>query len=261
VRRPVLTPSFGPDYRSSAAEREAFRALVPDEVRSKEEKAVRRMLNPSDMAEMGEWAPNPVDVLAVHLYITLQSGPLSHQALGDALRAGDPRMLPYAACLASGLGRMVPYRGPAYRSGVALAPEQRVPGRLLRVPGPVSALTADLRGPSKVPRYAIWSESGRRFYLERKGTGTGADAQLPDEVVFAPGTTFRVLDIRLVRGAGMVLLRDASTDAGQGEREADERDRAALRALNEALAEGVPAGSRDRVPRWPARCSGPAGWE
>ncbi|MEW1861684.1 hypothetical protein AB0399_15145 [Streptomyces sp. NPDC088194] len=261
VRRPVLTPSFGLGHRSSAAQREAFRALVPDEVWRGQEEAVERMLGRAATEEMGEWAPHPVDVLAVHLYLTTGDGPLGHLALGAALRAGDPRVLPYAACLASGLGRMVPYRGPAFRSGDALAPERTVPGRLLRAPGPVSALTANLRGPSATTRYAVWSENGRRVRLERGGAQprTGGAAESADEVVFAPGTTFRVLDVREVRGSGVVLLRDVTSGAGSGA--AAEQDRAALLALTEALDEGVPSGSRGRVRRWPARCSGPAGWE
>lgn len=260
----MLTPSFGLGYRSSAAEREAFRALVPDDIWRGQEEAVGRMLGRAATEEMGKWAPHPVDVLAVHLYLTTPDGPLGHRALGAALRAGDPRMLPYAACLASGLGRMVPYRGAAFRSGDELADERTVPGRVLRAPGPVSALTANLRGPSATTRYAVWSENGRRVRLERGGarTSDGAPAESADEVVFSPGTTFRVLGVREVRGSGVVLLRDVSTGAGSGgSGTSAEQDRAALTALTEALEEGVPSGSRGRVRRWPPRCSGPAGWE
>ncbi|WP_435130637.1 hypothetical protein [Actinacidiphila sp. bgisy144] len=251
--RPVR--SIGLGHRSSAAERDAFRAMVPPEVWRKQEKAVERMLGPALTGEMAEWAPNPVDVLAVHLYLTTSDGPLGHQALTAALRAGDRGVLPYAACLASGLGRMRPYEGPVFRSGDALAPERTAAGRQLRAPGPVSALTVNLRGPSETTRYAIWSESGRRVHLERS---RGSEGEGADEVLFAPGTTFRVLGVREVRGSDVVLLRDAS---GPASGSAPELDRAALRALAEALDEGVPSGSKGRVRSWPARCSGPAGWE
>lgn len=272
MRRPVLMPSFGLGHRSSAAERDAFRALVPDDVWRRQEEAVARMLGPAATGKMAEWAPNPVDVLAVHLYLTVADGPLGHRALGAALRAGDRHVLPYLACLASGLGRMVPYRGPAFRSGDALAPERTAAGRLLRAPGPVSALTANLRGPSATTRYAVWSENGRRVRLERGGAqGDGGGTGAADEVVFAPGATFRVLGVHEVRGTEVVLLRDASAGVGPvpapgaGPAPAPggvaEQDRAALAALTEALEEGVPSGSRGRVRQWPARCAGPAGWE
>jgi hypothetical protein len=263
TRRPVRIPPLGPGYRSSEAEREAFRALVPDEVWNRQEAATGRMPGRSAADGAGERAPNPVDALAVHLYLTVRDGPLGHQALAAALRAGDPRMVPYAACLASGLGAMVPYRGPAFRSGDALTPAQSVPGRLLRAPGPLSALTTDLRGPSAITRYAVWSENGRRADLMADGTQPDADtdAQAPDEVVFAPGTAFRVLGVRKVRGADVVLLRDLPADAAEDASPGDEQDRAALLALTEALEEGVPTGSRDRVRHWPVRCSGPPGWE
>jgi hypothetical protein len=254
-------PWFGPAYRSSAAEREAFRNLVPDDVWSGQARTVERMLETAAAAGRQVRVPNPVDVLAVRLYLTPQSGPFPHQALGAALHTGDPRTLPYAACLASGLARMVPYRGPAFRSGDPLPPEQTARGRLLRTSGPVSALTDNLRGPSAATRYAIWSETGRRVHPERARTQTGGTATIPDEVLFAPGTTFRVLGIRELRGTNVILLRDDPSGPIAPGPGAEDQDRAALAALAEALDEDVPAGSRGRGSHWPPRCSGPVGWE
>ncbi|SEF53853.1 hypothetical protein SAMN05216223_101270 [Actinacidiphila yanglinensis] len=258
--RPVLAPTFGPRYRSSAAERDAFRELVPDDVWDPQEKAVQRMLGAPPGEGGQKWAPNPVDVLAVHLYLTSRSGPLAHEAVRTALRAGDPRLRPYAACIASGLARMMPYQGPAFRSGDPLPKELAAPGRLLRAPGPVSALAGNLRGPSEATRYAVWSEYGRRVHLERDPALPGVPPPIPDEVLFAPGTAFRVLGVHAARGTDVVLLREVTGGASTRGAAADDQDRTALRSLTEALEEDVPAGSRGRVHHWPPRCTGPAGW-
>lgn len=273
---PVAPPSprrlaapllLSPDHHSEGADRKAFRALA-DPVWEQHSAAVSRAL--TQMPDPRP--PERTDLVAVHLYLSSPDGPFSHRKLAEALRAGDPRVRPYAACLTSGLCHLPPYRGAVVRGGVPAASGgssgkqfEPVPGRVLRTPEPVSALPADTAGPAATTRYAIWSFTGRRVNPLLSGT-TEATPTAPDEIVFGPGTAFRVLDVREVGGSALVLLRElppaairtaasAPPDGPEGQ------DRAVLARLTEALEQRVPAGSRGRAAHWPERCSGPVGWE
>ncbi|QLH25375.1 hypothetical protein [Streptomyces sp. Rer75] len=105
--------------------------------------------------------------------------------------------------------------------------------------------------------YAIWSVTGRKVrQLLDRPAGT---REAHDEVVFAPGTGFRVLGVRTVRGAPVVLLRELPATATAYVDEASELsqlDRKALARLEVALADEIPAGEAQD---WPERCVGPVG--
>jgi hypothetical protein len=136
---------------------------------------------------------------------------------------------------------------------------------VLRTPEPVSALPADSAWPAATTRYALWSFTGRRVNPLLSGT-TEATPTAPDEIVFGPGTAFRVLDVREVGGSALVLLRELlpaaiRTAASAPPDGPEDQDRAVLARLTEALEQRVPAGSRGRAAHWPERCSGPVGWE
>ncbi|OSP39025.1 hypothetical protein B7767_33930 [Streptomyces sp. 13-12-16] len=174
------------------------------------------------------------------------------------LRTGEGRLLPYAGCLASALRRLPSYRGVALRGGDADGPEPAV-GTLLHDPAPVSALAGASALPSGAPvRYAIWSVTGRkvRQLIDRPG----GSPEAYEEIVFVPGTGFRVLGVRTVpAGPSVVLLRELPGNATaymDGSEELSGLDLKALKHLEEALAKGFRPGDD---PQWPERCSGPVG--
>ncbi|WP_461031035.1 hypothetical protein, partial [Streptomyces sparsus] len=55
------------------------------------------------------------DLIALMLYLRSTEGQLSHAALHPTFGTGDGRLLPYAACVASGLRRLPAFRGAAVR--------------------------------------------------------------------------------------------------------------------------------------------------
>jgi hypothetical protein len=205
------------------------------------------------------------DLTALRLYLDDADGALDHRELARALRAGENHLAPYAACLASGLRLLPAYRGVVLRgAGGELDEEDELrPGTLLRDPAPVSAMTATGRTAlPRGPRYAIWSVTGRQTW------GPSADGGKPEagaqqEVVFAPGTPFRVLDVRTGGASTVILLRELppsggpfTTGSGQETVELDDADRLACARLNEALkARSGPPGTVG----WPTRCAGPVG--
>ncbi|MYS19075.1 hypothetical protein GTW78_02105 [Streptomyces sp. SID4948] len=201
------------------------------------------------------------DLVALRAYLDDTAGPLGHGELIRALRAGDPRLRPYAACLTSGLRRMPTFRGVVLHGAGPDVDrlEGLRPGGGLLDPAPVSGVLAD--GRTAVPsgaRYAIWSVTGRRVRHLADGR------EHSDEVVFPAGTPFRVLDVRVGTASPLVLLRElpapdrpgavaAGPDAPTGLGDAD---RAVLARLDDTLrGRSQPPGKTG----WPPRCSGPIG--
>lgn len=198
------------------------------------------------------------DLIAAHAYLTADEGPLHHRELIRDLHTGEGRLLPYGGCLASALRRLPSYRGVALRGGDAGVPEPAV-GTLLHDPAPVSSLAGTSALPSGASvRYAIWSVTGRkvRQLLDRPG----GSPEPCEEIVFVPGTGFRVLGVRTVpTGPSVVLLRELPGNATaymDGSEELTGLDVKARTHLEEALAKGFRAGDGTR---WPERCAGPVG--
>ncbi len=248
---------FVPGHVSGVAERAAFRDAAAGAWKG-HAAAVSRVLTRMPALRGHELEAARTDLVAAHAYLTADEGPLHHRELTRDLRAGEGRLLPYAGCLASALRRLPSYRGVALRGGDADGPEPPV-GALLQDPAPVSALA----GTSAVPagagvRYAIWSVTGRkvRQLLDRPG----GDPESYEEIVFVPGTGFRVLAVRTVpAGPSVVLLRELPGNATaymDGSEELSGLDLKALVHLEEALAKGFRAGG---ATEWPERCSGPVG--
>ncbi|MCD0484793.1 hypothetical protein LO771_20950 [Streptacidiphilus sp. ASG 303] len=242
--------------RSTGEERLAFRALAGPSWDLHATWASRTAeLLPGTAGEEREAAL--ADLVALRLYLTAADGPLGHAALAADLRAGGGVLLPYAACLTSGLGRLAPYRGAVVRGaapGAAAAgpPGGAVPGAVLHEPAPVCGLPLDPG--ALLPHgtgYLVWSVGGRR--VQRSAGSSPAS----DEVVFAPGTRFRVLEVRPGSAGPLVLLRELPDDgASPGEPGGPGAgDRAVLERLDRFLS-GRPVGAA--VP-WPARCAGPLG--
>ncbi|MGW3569725.1 hypothetical protein ACWDSL_38685 [Streptomyces sp. NPDC000941] len=255
--RPLPPVPFLPGHVSTEAERTAFRALA-DAVWERHSAAVTRALTRMPALRGPEQEAARIDLIALHMYLDISYGPdapdapdtpaapLSHAALARGMRTGDERLLPYAACVASALRRLPSYRGLAC-SRTHEADGGLVPGTLLRDPAPVCALPPAAGAPHPAgAQYVIWSVTARRT---RQLTGRPGSAPGGDEVVFAPGTLLRVLDVRETDGAPLVLLREVPTTASSPsaagavpqDARLDDHDRAALDRLDEALRRHRPA--------------------
>ncbi|PWI13048.1 hypothetical protein DI272_02035 [Streptomyces sp. Act143] len=244
---------FGPGHRSTEDERHVFRALADAEW-DRHGTAVTRALARMPALRGKEQEAARADLIALRLYLHNTEGPLSHQALARAVRAHDSGLLPYVACLTSALNRLPSYRGVVLRAtgGTADRTVPR-PGALLRDAAPVSATPLDPARPSMTTgaSYVIWSVGARRVrQLLDPGDG-------PEEVVFTPGSLFRVLDVRRSGQdqAHQIFLRELPGSHAPV-RSDPEGDLAALARLDEAVrGRSAPA----RAEQWPERCSGPFG--
>ncbi|WP_395575100.1 hypothetical protein [Streptomyces sp. BK79] len=252
-------PALLPGHVSSDGERTALRDLVADWERHAA--AVARVLTRMPALRGQQMEAARTDLVAAHVYLTATEGPLSHRELVRDLRAGEGRLTAYAACLASALRRLPSYRGVALRGAAAEGGwEPPEVGRLLQDPGPVSALaaTGPLPGGTAVA-YAVWSVTGRKV-RQLLDHADGA-RECPDEIVFAPGSGFRVLGTRDVAGSTTVLLRElppTTTVYVDEVAELSQLDRKALSRLEEALTGPLPV-ERDQT--WPERCTGHVGAE
>ncbi|MFE0551219.1 hypothetical protein ACFW3A_17435 [Streptomyces pilosus] len=248
---------FLPGHVSGAAERAAFRDAAAGAWKG-HAAAVSRVLTRMPALRGHELEAARTDLVAAHAFLTAAEGPLHHRELIRDLHTGEGRLLPYAGCLASALRRLPSYRGVALRGGDADGPEPAA-GALLHDPAPVSALAGASALPAGSPvRYAIWSVTGRkvRQLLDRPDGAT----EEHEEIVFVPGTGFRVLGVRIASaGRPVVLLRELPGNATaymDGSEELSGLDLKALAHLEEALAKGFRVGDG---PQWPERCSGPVG--
>ncbi|WP_411152371.1 hypothetical protein [Streptomyces sp. A30] len=246
---------FVPGHVSGVAERAAFRDFAAADW-ERHAAAVSRVLTRMPALRGRELEAARTDLIAAHAYLTTDEGPLHHRELIRDMRRGEGRLLPYAGCLASALRRLPSYRGMALRGGDADGPAPKV-GTLIQEPGPLSALAGSSALPSGVStRYAIWSVTGRkvRQLLDRPGGSPY------DEIVFVPGTGFRVLGVRTgPAGSSVVLLRELPGHATvymDGAEELSGLDLKALRQLEEALEKDLPVGEGRS---WPERCKGPVG--
>lgn len=199
------------------------------------------------------------DLIALRMYLLTPEGPLSHGAVIRALREYEPDMLPYGACVASALNRLPSYRGAVVRgtgsdpasdgSGVPALPR---PGTLLRDAALLSTTPLDSDRAAMAPggSYVIWSVAGRRVrQLSDHSRG-------PEEVVFAPGTLFRVLDVRRDGPSVQIFLRELTGPATATAPDPD-ADRAVLARLDDVVRgrSTTPAGTG----HWPERCAGAVG--
>ncbi|MEI5033207.1 hypothetical protein RB201_11095 [Streptomyces sp. S1A(2023)] len=246
---PVL---LAPGHRSSEAERVAFRALA-GEMWDRHGAAVARALARMPALRGKEQEAARADLIALRMYLHLPEGPFSHGALTWSLRDRELDLLPYGACVASALNRMPSHRGAVLRGTTVSAAAGHLhpprPGTLLRDAALVSSVRLDAGAlPPPGDSYVIWSVAGRRVrqFSEQRG---------PEEVVFAPGTLFRVLAVRRVRPGVQIHLREL-TGPAEAVAPDPEGDRAVLARL-EAVASGpeAPKGTG----HWPERCAGAVG--
>ena len=242
-----------PGQRSTDEDRAAFRAMVGlgwDTHAT----PVRRTFSRLPAIAATERAAAAVDLVAVRLYLT---SPPDGECGPAAARSGEAALRPYLACLASGLGRLPPYRGAVLR-GVDAPVGTDLTGAVLTEPGPVGGVSLTGDGaygwPPTATVYVIWSDTARRVAV-LADADTDADAAKRGDVVFGPGSRFAVLDVRPgdADTPDIVLLRELPATGGD---EAPQGGRLALTRLNEAL-ETVRAESGPAT--WPAHALGPLG--
>ncbi|MFB7781087.1 hypothetical protein [Streptomyces bauhiniae] len=250
-RRAVRPVPITPLHRSTPADRQALQALAGEQWWQQQAAISRTLMVVPGLRPRGSDDESHTDLIAVRSFLTLDDGPLSWTWLERRLAAGAEDILPYLSCLASGLRRLPSYRGVVVRDAGVLPAEARTPapGSELREAGPVGTLALDGAPVSEADRYLIWSVTGRRargLFASTHGTANG------EEVVFAPGTRFRVLGMHGRTGATSVFLREVAEGdpaARAGRHEA--QDRGALAALTQAVDHAPGAAAS-----WPPRLAG-----
>ncbi|MFD9318447.1 hypothetical protein ACFWDQ_12215 [Streptomyces sp. NPDC060053] len=251
---------FHPGHISTEDERRAFRELA-EHVWERHGAAVARALIRMPALRAQEQEAARADVIALHIYLNSPDGPLAPEAVVRGLRSGDERLLPYVACLASALRRLPSYRGVAVHGAGDVPLDGLAAGTLLRDPAPLGAVPVGAGGPLPGgPQYVIWSATGRRV---RQLTDRPSDGAAVEQVLFAPGTPLRVLDVRRSGPAPLIMLRELPAGAPgtpggplPQHPELDDADRAVLARLDDTLR------GRSLAPgafAWPGLCLGPIG--
>ncbi|GAA0340927.1 hypothetical protein NE235_36610 [Actinoallomurus spadix] len=254
-------PVAKPLRRSTETERAEFRSLVQP-VWERHSAAVNRAMTQMPALRGGQADAARTDLVAVHVHLSGGLGEPDGPEPGASGGAALPHA--YLACLASGLSRLPSYRGAAVRGGLPADGdlERFAPGTVLHGPGPVSALPIGQAAglTTATGGYVIWSATGRRV-RPLVASGHGAVA---DEIVFPPGTAFRVLGVRSAGQAPIVLLSEivragSETETGDRPGVLGDADRAALERLDEALRRQEPTAGGTSPAAWPVRCAEPLG--
>ncbi|MCX2928374.1 hypothetical protein [Streptomyces sp. NEAU-W12] len=137
------------------------------------------------------------DLAAVYLYLSTEWVWLDEALARGAVGAH----LPLARCVASGLSRLVPYRGPAAMrtSAAGSVTDWYREERFVIDHGFLSASVSAAALCEGGPGFLVWSLTGRRAGM--------IDPHVPERLVFTPGTRFKVL--QLVEGRHpLVLMRE-----------------------------------------------------
>ncbi|GHB68571.1 hypothetical protein GCM10010377_69290 [Streptomyces viridiviolaceus] len=241
-----------PSRRSGQADRQAVQAMAGDHWWQQQATVARLLTVMPGLRTQAQDQDAQADLIAVRCLLTLDEVPLSWTWLVQQLAAGSADALSYLACLASGLRRLPSYRGIVVRDAGVVPPTAAAPptGTELCEPLPVGAFALNGAPPIGADRYVIWSVTGRRV-ANLLAPSPGAEGE---EILFAPGTRFKVLATRGSPGAMTVLLRElADGDPTAQPGGLDAQDRGALEHLAQAA---------DRVPRtagampWPPRLTG-----
>ncbi|MEV1049147.1 hypothetical protein [Streptomyces sp. NPDC049916] len=246
-RRPLPPVPVGPQHSSTPAERMALRKLA-ESAWERHSAAVNRALAEMPALRGAEQETARTDLVALRMYLENDEGPLSHRALAESLRSGEQRLVPYAACIASALARLPSYRGVVLRGlGGATDLTGVRAGDVVRDAAPVSGTPLDPAGKQRVAGagFAIWSTTGRRVRRLLDGG---------DQIVFAPGSAYRVLAVRTEGSGPLILLRQIRSPETASAL-LEDADETALERLNHALTDRTSPGAGN----WPDRCAGPLG--
>jgi len=258
VAGPPVPPSrvvlLARDHRSSAQDRLRYResaARYQSYV-----VAVRRMLTQRPGLRAAA-AGDAEDAVVTDFAAVLDFLADDHRGAAAALRtagpAGDPRM----PCVISGLRRLPSFTGAVFSSASVAGPAASgyVTGAIVTEPAFVYATSSRLVALEGNIGYVIWSQTGKRV------AALAADAGR-HEIIFAAGTTYKVLQVDLGRprtGQARVFLREASwsgrpggaarpSPVSQPGKEPDEMDRRVLDRLVTAAALRDDVAAEDQVP-------------
>lgn len=231
------------DHRSTVAERMAYRESATEF--QTHSVFVRRMMTQRPGLRSAA-AGEAMEVVATDFTAVLDFLSDDRQAVAAELRstgtAGNPRV----ACVLSGLRRLPSFTGAVFSSA-------RLPGgagggyavgSVLMEPAFVEASSSQLVAMQGGVEYVIWSQTSKRL------AALAAEASR-DEVIFAAGTSYRVLRVDPApSGAGRlrVYLRELATSVQDAASSLDETDHRVLERLvaSAALRNGAAAG--DQMP-------------
>jgi hypothetical protein len=180
-----------------------------------------------------DWPDAQADLIAAHAYLARGAS----QAVDRAVRGAAPGShVPLARLAAAGLQRLPSYRGVArLRAAVTDAALD-----WYRAAGTVTewafchALTAGRPGLPGDTDILLWSLTARRTGL--------LEPEVPDCVVFLPGTAFRVLRVTAGQGRRAILLREAPPAPAIAPGRLDQVALTLLDSALAGLAEGNAAG-------------------
>ncbi|MEV7289970.1 hypothetical protein AB0O01_36390 [Streptomyces sp. NPDC093252] len=251
-----------PSHRPAPAERDGVRAGLGERWDNHAGAVTRALTRLPALRNTADPEDAAADLTVLHAYLAEESG--IRRALLESLAAGGGELLPLLGCVASGLRRLPSYRGAAVRSaGGALgeAAELLLPGEELGETGPIGAVGFDKVYPA-VPadHYLIWSMTGRKAAaaLVEPDPAAGPDGDTAAEVLFAPGTRLRVLQVARRGAAQVVLLRElpeAAPPAAPGR--LDDTDSSVLKRLLGLLELAAAPGTG--AEEWPERRTGALG--
>ncbi|SCE98224.1 hypothetical protein GA0070558_11753 [Micromonospora haikouensis] len=144
------------------------------------------------------------DWVAVRLYLSRRGA-----AIDAGLRSGEPGPhVPFARCAVAGLSRLPSHRGATVYTTTASDAQWALyrRGGLVTEWGFVNALTAPCAGQDGDVDVLLWSMTARRTALLEPGGEERAD----DRVLFVPGTSFKILEVRRPEGGrrGHVMMRE-----------------------------------------------------
>ena len=197
---PVAAASAVPPTRGLAEERAWLHKALNDQY-DVAASTVSRMLSEVPGLRVGMEADEVLaDLVAVRLYLTGDS-----EGVDRAVRAATPGPhVPMARCVASGLRRLPSFRGATQLWAAAGQSEldwyrDRA---LVSEWAFLTASTASRPARAGEIEFRIWAMTARRTQL--------IDARVADQVLFVPGTSFKVLEVR-DEPSPVVLLRELSS--------------------------------------------------
>jgi hypothetical protein len=237
------------DHRSTAAERLAYRESATDF--QAHSVSVRQMMTqrPGLRSAAGGEAMEAVatDFTAV---LDLLSG--DRRVLAAELRARGTAGSPKVACALSGLHRLPSFTGVVFSSASLPAESASgyTVGGVLMEPSFVEASSSQLVALPGGVEYVIWSQTGKRMAALAAWAGR-------DEIIFAAGTSYRVLLVQEASSGASplrIFLRELTMAAGVAHPVDDALDEADHRVLERlapaaALRDGVPAEAQSQAGR------------
>jgi hypothetical protein len=234
VARVALPPR---DHRSSTRERQRYRDSAADY--HSHLVAVRRTLTQRPGLRSAA-AGDAEDAVVTDFTAVLDVIADDHSRVAAALRSGGSADDPRFACAVSGLRRLPSFTGVVYTSARIEGIPARfyAAGMTVTEPAFVFATSSSRVAPDGDIEYLIWSETGKRL------AALVADAGR-DEIVFATGTRFRVLNCQPSAGKMRVYLRE---HVGQQAEQTDtDMDRRVLERLESAASMRAGVSSEDQV--------------